>query len=156
MRRTSYGGLHPVLRSILGVLGIGIALISLLFVVMAIGDLTGGNAYESEVSVVVALLLFFLGTGASGTWMAWRNLRRVRHGAPETPEELEQRILSIARALRGRVTVLEVAARCGISIEEAKEALSRMNRAGVIEPSLTEDGVMVYHFPGLLSTSGHD
>jgi hypothetical protein len=125
-----------------------------LFVAMAIGDLAGGNAYESEPGVVWALLLFFLGTGGSGGWMAWRNLRRVHAGAPETEHELEQRILAVARSLNGRVTVLEVASRCGVSIEDAKEALSAMSRHGVIEPVLTDDGVMMYSFSGFLSPPG--
>ena len=150
------GPLHPAPRAVLGVFGVLIALVSLLFVVMAIGDIAGGDAYESEAGVVWALLLFFLATGACGGWMAWRNLRRVRHGTPETAEELEQRILSVARKLGGRVTVLEVASRCGVSIEEAKEALSRMSRHGVIEPGLTDDGVMIYTFSGFLSTPRRD
>lgn len=149
-------GWQGAARAAMAVLGVIIALISLLFVAMAIGDLAGGNAYESEPGVVWALLFFFLATGACGCWMAWRNSRRVRAGAPESADELEQRILAVARSLNGRVTVLEVAARCGVSIEDAKDALSAMSRQGVIEPALTDDGVMLYTFSGFLSSRGRE
>jgi hypothetical protein len=70
---------------------------------------------------------------------------------PATPAERERRILRLAERGRGRVTIPEVAARCAMTVAEAKSELDRLAAAGVAQIQVTQNGVLVYVFPGFLS-----
>ena len=58
-------------------------------------------------------------------------------------------MLRLAEQEHGRVTVPEVAARCHMTIEEAKTELDRLVLHQVAEIQVTGSGVLVYVFPRL-------
>jgi hypothetical protein len=70
---------------------------------------------------------------------------------PSSPAERERRVLRLAERERGRVTVPEVAAQCGLSIAEAKTELDRLVSEGVADLHVTASGILVYVFVGFLS-----
>jgi hypothetical protein len=72
---------------------------------------------------------------------------------PTSAAERERRVLRLAEQERGRVTVPEVASRCGMTIAEAKTELDRLVLHQVAEIQVTASGVLVYVFPGFLSDS---
>lgn len=141
-----------VLNNLMGTLGVCVALVSVLFLVMFVGELIWGS--KTEPPVLVALVIFFLGTGAAGAILA-RNCFRARAGssAPVLSEfDREQRILDRAKAVGGRLTVAEVAADCDLGLEDSKRILDHFVVNGAAEMLVTDDGILVYRFPGFLST----
>jgi len=81
-----------------------------------------------------------------------RPLQLAGHARPnvwDTHVDLEQRVLICARNHHGRVTAPLVAAECSVSIARAEEALAAIVSHGHAEADVTDDGVVVYDFPGL-------
>lgn len=138
-----------LVRKLLGALGVGVLLVSLLFLALFVGQLFGES--ETERPVLVALVVFFAGTAVAGGLLARSGLRQPPPGPQLTDFDREQRILDRARALGGRVTVAEIAADCDLSLEDSKRLLDRFAVAGAAEVLVTDDGIMVYDFPGFVS-----
>jgi hypothetical protein len=132
------------------VLGVVIAILSSFFVAAAIGDLITGDDPDTSTGVLLGLLVFFLGTGAGGVFLAVKSYRPRPQGAPETEFEREQRVLALAQYRGGRLTIADVAVSCQMSIAESKQRLDRMRQQGVAEIALMDDGVLVYTFSAFL------
>jgi hypothetical protein len=140
------GSVPSVFRYGCGILGIGLALFSLFFVVAAFSDLVI-NRNPKEVGVLVGMIVLFGGLAAGGVFAAWKFMR----GAPAQPNlDLENRILQLAEAKGCRLTVGMVALHCRASIGESREALERMVLQGAATPLVEDDGGIVYDFSDLL------
>lgn len=156
-------------RGLPGALGVVIALVGgLFFTVFAVEAASGGNG-RTEPGVYAGLIVFFGGMTAAGSFLAWRMLRprssaggaarpgsstgtgRTPRPAATSEADRERRVLRLAEKERGRVTVPEVAARCDMTVEEAKALLDRLVVHDVAEIHVTDSGVLVYVFPGFLS-----
>ena len=70
---------------------------------------------------------------------------------PQTDDERERSVLRFAESEHGRVTVAEVATGCNMSLADAKATLDRLVILDVSEIRVTQNGVLVYVFPGFLS-----
>ena len=153
-------------RGCLGSVGIGIALFSAFFVVTAVVESATGGDGKTSPGVYAGLIVFFGLLMAGGAYLAWRMFTKkpttagvagVGTGAsgqtPPTRSEAdrERLILRLAEQEHGRVTVPEVAARCDLTIAESKATLDRLVMAQVATIQVTQGGVLVYVFPGLLS-----
>lgn len=69
----------------------------------------------------------------------------------ENPEKkLEQTILSLARKFHGQLTPLELAANSALSLDEADKALENIVRKGYANMKVTDEGHIIYEFPGFL------
>src|ERR1044072_6822640 len=120
------GSTPGVFRYGCGILGIGLALVSLFFVVAAFGDLVIQRD-PKETGVLVGMIVLFGGLAASGVFAAWKFMR----STPAQPNfELENRILQLANAKGCRLTVGMVALHCRVSIEESRTALERLALQG--------------------------
>jgi hypothetical protein len=140
------GSAPGVFRYGCGILGIGLALISLFFVVAAFSDLVIKRD-PKEAGVLVGMLVLFGGLAATGIFAAWKFMR----SAPAQPNvELENRILQLAEANGCRLTVGMVALHCRVSIGESREALERMVLQGAAAPLVEDDGGIIYDFSDLL------
>jgi hypothetical protein len=166
-------------RGIFGALGIVVALFGTLFLVFFVSEFaTGGNG-RTQPPVYVGLIVFFGGVTASGAYLFWHMLLRrpaasgaarpgvgssgrahraagqqttsPADGPPATAAERERRVLRLAEAEHGRVTIPEVAARCTMTLDESKRELDRLVLHQVAEIQVTASGVLVYVFPGFLS-----
>lgn len=151
-------------RGLLAAVGIGVALVSAFFVAAAVVESASGGDGRTSPGVYAGLIVFFGGTLPAGLYLAWRMLwpRPGTASAAEPPvfaptgsaptaADRERRVLRLAEKERGRLTVPETAARCNLTIGEAKEALDRLVVQQVAELHVTESGVLVYVFPGFLS-----
>lgn len=107
----------------IGVVGIALVLCSSFFVIGALGDLHTGGSPDSDPAVLLGLAVFFLLLAACGVWMAVANLGQPRQAAAPSAEA---RILALAEERDGRLTVDEVAAACGLSLAQSKDALDRL------------------------------
>ena len=136
------GSVPGVFRFGCGILGIGVALLSLFFVVAAFFDLVI-NRDPKEVGVLVGMIVLFGGLAAAGVFAAWKFMR----SAPAQPNtELENRILQLAEAKGCRLTVGMVALHCRVGIEESRAALERMALQGAATPVVEDDGGIIYDF----------
>jgi len=69
---------------------------------------------------------------------------------PVMPEAYEARIINLARAYEGKLTVNDVSSELGIPVSEAKRALNQLGRKGscyIDFEETGEAGVEVYIFP---------
>ncbi len=145
-RQKQTGSGPGVLRMGCGILGIGLALVSLFFVVAAFFDLVI-NRNPKDVGVLVGMIVLFGGVASAGVFAAWKFLR----GAPAPPDyDLENRILQLADAKGCCLTVGMVALHCRVSIEESRAALERMALQGAASVKVEDDGGIVYDFSDLL------
>jgi len=132
----------------IGALGIVLFLVSVLFAVVALGDLRTGGSPGTDPAGSLGVAVFFLLLAACGAWMAADNIWRPRRAATMA---LEERILALAEARQGLLTVDEVAMACHLSVARSKAALDRLAAAGGAEMRSTGRGVLVYAFAGFLS-----
>ena len=77
--------------------------------------------------------------------------RQELQAPPLDPEEtLEDTILKLARKFRGKLTPLELAANSSLSLDEADKALEDIVRKGYANIEVTDEGTIIYEFPGFL------
>ncbi|MCA1618700.1 MAG: hypothetical protein LC795_05190 [Acidobacteria bacterium] len=144
------GSVPAVFRFGCGILGIGLALFSLFFVVAAFSDLVI-NRDPKEVGVLVGMIVLFGGLAAAGVFAAWKFMR----AAPARPNvDLENSILQLAEAKGCKLTVGMVALHCRLGVEESRAALERMVLQGAATPLVEDDGGIIYDFSDLLPSGG--
>ena len=155
-------------------IGVGVALLGAGLLASAVVALaTGGDAETPRPTLVGLIVVFGAMTwwGLRGAWpelgprplarrlLAWRAAGRSSGATPPDPAvreaaERERRVLGLAEKEQGRVTVLEVAGRCDLTVDEAKALLDGLVLRQVAELHVSEDGVLVYVFPGRLPGPG--
>ncbi|MEM2904624.1 MAG: hypothetical protein QW057_04270 [Candidatus Bathyarchaeia archaeon] len=100
-------------------------------------------AVFEPVRAVTGLTMIILGGAAAAS-----ALYVVKEPAP--PEFYEARIIGLARAYEGKLTVNDVSSELGIPVSDAKRALSQLSRKGSCYIDFEETGevgVEVYIFP---------
>lgn len=146
-------------RGCLAAILIGVMLLSGTCVTMAGVDLAnGGGSSKTEPSVLIGIMVFSAGVLAACGFLLWRMLRPTPSGSapaasrpPRTDADRERDVLKLAEIEHGRLTVTETAARCDMTIVEAKATLDRFVSLQVAEIHVTANGVLVYVFGGFLS-----
>jgi hypothetical protein len=143
----------PLARGVLGTFGACLLLLSMYLVALCSYELAVGPS-ETRPGVLVGLIVFFLGAGGAAVVLLQKTfLRRADRSATSAPSAAppESRILALAQTRRGRITVPEVAANCGLSLDESKAQLDRLAVSGAADLHVTDNGVLVYVFSGFLS-----
>jgi len=70
---------------------------------------------------------------------------------PDDPEKsLERTVLKLARKFHGQLTPLELAANSQLSLDDADSALENFVRKGYANMKVTDEGTIIYEFPGFL------
>lgn len=140
-----------VMRMIWGSLGLAVALLAAMFVAMAASELLTGEG-NTERSTLVGLVVLFTGLAGWGLNIArksfgWRMpaLPRI-HLKRRTRADKEQAVLAHAVSVGGRVTLVEAAGRCQLSLEEAEKILNDLAAREHAELLIAEDGTLVYDF----------
>jgi hypothetical protein len=140
-----------IANAVFGTFGFGAGLICAALAFSAAGDLVTGDS-ETSRGTLVGLVVLFTGGSLWGFNMArscfgWR-LPRLSFPAARRRQSLspEQRILEHATSVGGRVTVVEVAGRCGLTLDEAEALLNRFAAREAAELLVAEDGTAVYDF----------
>ncbi len=139
------------MRAVWMTLGVLVAAFCVLCVAIGIGDIFDGNN-EDLGATIGATLLFAFGMAGGGA-LFWTNYRRGQDGRLSRQGQRDQQVLAIAAGGDGCLTVAEVSLKMGLTLEESKEALSRLVRAGVAEPELRDDGELVYRIRGVHDAS---
>lgn len=82
---------------------------------------------------------------------AQKQTSRQKFQPPEDPTKtLETTILKLARKFQGKLTPVELAANSSLSLEEADKALEDIVRKGYADMKVTDEGNILYEFPGFL------
>lgn len=141
------------MRAFVGIIGVIIALFSSFLMATSLVEICGHGDGKTPVSVLVGIFVFFTGTMATGSYLAWRMFRRPGRtlDAAVGAALAEKRVLALAAKLGGRTTVAEAAARCGLTVVESQEVLDRLVSQGAAELLVASDGTMVYAISGLLT-----
>jgi hypothetical protein len=151
-----------VRQGCLAAIGAMIALVSAFFVAAALVESAAGGDGKTSPGVYAGLIAFFGGTFVAGVYLVWYTLgkRAATSGtsgpaheasAPPTEADRERQVLQYVESEHGRVTIPEVAARCDMTIADAKATLDRLVSQEAATMQVTEAGVLVYVFPGFLS-----
>ncbi|MBU8914253.1 MAG: adenylate/guanylate cyclase domain-containing protein [Spirochaetales bacterium] len=124
----------------------------------------GTMAFGAAASIGFGLGYFYFGLG----WMIWpfalagilpfvvglyeliKRSVRTRAERAGRPAQLEREVLQVARRLGGRVTVVQVAAETGHSLDEIQLTLDTMTSKGYVSQEILETGVIRYDFPSFL------
>jgi TM2 domain-containing membrane protein YozV len=87
-------------------------------------------------------------------------MRQYTTPPPEPPEDreksLERTILQLARKFHGQLTPLELAANSDLSLDDADQALENIVRKGYATMNVTDEGNIIYEFPGFLRFDSTD
>lgn len=70
-------------------------------------------------------------------------------GAPESAENLELRMLQLARMHHGRVTTIMAATELGIPLADAEKKLDEFVAKGHAQMEVTDEGYVIYDFPAV-------
>jgi hypothetical protein len=103
----------------------------------------GQPDYGDVVGSTIAAFIF-MGCIVAGLLGTWWSVRPQAQASIDGDAGLEQRILALASARGGSVTVAEVALICDASLRDSKSALRRMVGCGVAEVTIDARGDLVY------------
>jgi hypothetical protein len=109
---------------------------------------TFGSGKTDAGGMIAATLLFGMLPTVSGYLICRRMKHRARH---RTREEMEHKIMKLARECEGRVTVGDVQMITELNFLEAQKLLEEYTINGITEMEITESGVKVYRFYDLIS-----
>jgi class 3 adenylate cyclase len=110
-------------------------------------------AQAGSVWMIVAGVLVGVFPLVSGIQKLVKRRIRKRRDRVVRPETLEGEVLKAAKDLGGKVTVVQIAAKIGRSLDEVQTALDIMTSKGYVSQEILESGVIRYDFPSLLSDS---
>ncbi len=140
------------LRTVIGTVGIVLGIMGVAVGMVGVGEVIQGVADGGTYGAMV--LCFGLGA------FAFRGGHKMLRGGdeegrqalgPGSASDPESIVLALAAQGGGRVTVAEVAAKSALSIEQATETLLGLSKRGMADSIVTDDGVVIYQIPGLLS-----
>jgi class 3 adenylate cyclase len=105
-----------------------------------------GSTWMIVVGALVGVVPLFSGLGKLIKRWVRNRTDRVRR-----PALLEREVVAAARDLGGRVTVVQMAAHTGHSLDEIQTTLDMMTSKGYVSQQVLETGVIRYDFPSLIS-----
>ncbi|HEU4881773.1 MAG TPA: hypothetical protein VFT45_06000 [Longimicrobium sp.] len=106
------------------------------------GDDWQSSLFSAVVAAGVAVLLL------RSAWQAEEKASQVTAG------ERQLAVLRLAESEDGQLTVTEVAAKLGWSIQDAESTLRSLDDGVRVTTTLTDEGVMLYDFPELIHDPG--
>lgn len=117
------------------VIGVGAILMATLMILVGIVEFVAPPIVVGGVLGAAGSLNFLWGWKALG-----ERRKAVMRG-------MERRILKLARARNGSLTVTDVAAELDLSLEASEKLLNEMEDGFRIRSDVTDDGIIVYEFP---------
>jgi hypothetical protein len=107
-----------------------------------IGALEGTSKYSRFTDVTLSILLGVV--PLVGGVLLYRRVRGAV--ARRQIDEREAAVLQVARQHEGVINPLDVAADCGMSLEQAEETLNGLHLRGFAEMDVTDTGTVIYRF----------
>jgi hypothetical protein len=155
-------------------IGVGVALVGTGLLAIAAAELVTGGGGKTAPASHVGLIVVFAAMIWWGLQLGWPELaprplaRRLlaRRSAgqglisgppgPAVPEDAdrEHAVLQLAEKEQGRLTVLEAAGRCDLTVDQAKALLDGLVLRKVAQMQVSEAGVLVYVFARFLPGPG--
>lgn len=129
------------MRFLLKSLGWAMILFAGLGVAVEIDNARSGKSHD-----VAATLAMIAGFGGAGALLV-RAGRRMKGTHDPAGPSIEQRVLTSARRLRGRVTAVSAAADGSLTIEQARVELERLAKENACLMDVSPDGLVVFRFP---------
>lgn len=132
------------MRLLLKALGWAMIVFAGLGAAVEIDNARSGKSHD--VAATLAMIAVFGGGGA----LLVRKARRMKGaGDPEAlaAAAIEQRVLTSARRLRGRVTAVSAAADGSLTVEQARGELERLAKENACLMDVSPDGLVVFRFP---------
>ena len=118
----------------------GVLLMLLASMMMLVG------ATEAEMAAVAVGAVFGAG-GSTLFYWGWRSRQERRRAIMQG---LQRKVLRLATAKGGKLTVTEVAADLNLSLPVAEKVLTRMDDGFRVRSEISNEGVMYYEFPEVL------
>lgn len=119
-------------------LGIGMVLAGTL---MLVGGIVGAAAEAVMIGSLIG------GSGSLTFYWGWHDLQRRRKAIME---RIQRKILRLAKAKGGTLTVTEVAADINLGLPAAEKLLMSMDDGFRVRSEISDEGVIFYEFPELL------
>lgn len=120
-----------------------ISIFGLIIIAASLDDIFKKTASDSVPSNIVFLILIGILPLVLGVWL----FRRTQVGASKRALEARERtVLDLASHHMGVLTVPQLAEESGMTLEQAKEILDRLNLKGFDEMAVSESGMVVYKF----------
>lgn len=141
-----------IVRRVLGAVGLLTGLFSLICVGMGVSYLLGLSPSEDGPVVNVMLTLFFGGVAGACFKMAHWGFKNPKPQTLVDDQDVNKQIrliLNLAQTSQGNVTLLEVAAETGLTIEQSRKQLEELVTQGIAQMTLDDEGVILYSFPDL-------
>lgn len=122
------------------------ALLAMFGLVMIGGTLIGTLERTSKYSGATNFFLVILFGFVPVAWgfLLYRRVRRAV--ARRRTEGTEAAVLRVVQEREGNVTAVDVAAGCGMSLEEAQETLDQLQLRGFCDIDVADSGVVTYRF----------
>ena len=115
----------------------------LMLVGVLIGAFEGTSKYSRLTDVTLTILL-----GIVPLVGGIRQYRRVRRNVVQRQTGArESAVLQVVRQHEGVVSPVDIAADCGMSLEQAEEILKGLHLRGFAEMDVTDTGTVIYRFP---------
>lgn len=97
------------------------------------------------------IALFSTAVAATVGWLILRSVRRDLQGSKDALRVQRQlAVLRLAAAEDGQLTVTEVAAKLGWSMEDAADTLRSLDDGVRVTTTLTDEGIILYDFPEII------
>lgn len=143
--------MNLIIKKTLGVLGIANALFCLIVLAQGLSQTLGLSPTENTLPTNITLLIFFSGITAGSAYVAYWAFgkKSLPKGVPADRDQQVRLILNLARQSDGDVTLLQVAAETGLSIDQSRILLEDLVTQGLSQMVVDDDGVMLYAFPDL-------
>ncbi|MFN8525699.1 MAG: hypothetical protein U0821_21585 [Chloroflexota bacterium] len=141
---------RAVARTMTGIVGGALVFALMIPLYLAVAYAVTAST-TAELIGQLALVLLFGCPFLLGLWMLWSSLPGVYRRSAGARREHERRALEYGWTVAGRVTLAEVAAHCGLSLDEAQQTLDALAARHVATIAVAENGVLVYEFSGFLT-----
>ncbi len=120
------------------VFGVGLVLLATILVVVGIAE-------AEAVAIGIGSAIGVTGTGAF-----WWGLKGLNDRRKALMQRLQQRVLRLATARGGTLTVTEVASDMSLSLPAAEKVLVSMDDGFRVRSEISKEGVLYYEFPEVL------
>lgn len=131
--------------------GIGTGAYKVLGLIIFLAGLAyGGAAYAGSLPTLSTWFPWWTGglPAAFGGTMLFQafqvDVRNRREREKRKAVRLEREVLQIAQRKGGRITSVDVATQCGMTLDESRELLEKLARAGHVAVTVSAEGVFVY------------
>jgi hypothetical protein len=136
-------------RGCLGVASFGTLAVFVPLTMAFVWEMLTVGAMEGTIPAGIFSLIMSLGAG----WALWRTIKAGSDddaAAAPSKEEMQRRVLAVARKCQGHLTLAELTLETSLGLEEARSLLEDFQLQGVANLEMTDAGQEVFVFPAFV------